>query len=49
MRESVGSVHKGCADLKTTISKQKDDIKHELANRIDVNTDNIKTEGRGKT
>ena len=38
LRESVETVHHDYADLKQTIFKQKEDLKHELVDKIDKNT-----------
>ena len=38
LRESVNTVHTDYADLKQTISKQKNDFKQELVDKIDNNT-----------
>ena len=38
LRESVETVHQDYADLKQTISKQKDDIKQDLTDKIERNT-----------
>ena len=38
LRESVETVHQDYADLKQTISKQKDDIKQDLTDKIEKNT-----------
>ena len=38
LQESVDTVHQDYADLKRTISKQKDEIKVELSDKIDQNT-----------
>ena len=37
LRESVDTIHEDYADLKQTISKQKEDLKQELADQIDRN------------
>ena len=37
LRESVETVHQDYADLKQTISKQKDDIKQDLTDKIEKN------------
>ena len=38
LRESVNTVHTDYTDLKHAISKQKEEIKHELIDKIDKNT-----------
>ena len=38
LRESVETVHHDYADLKQTIYKQKEELKHELVDKIDKNT-----------
>ena len=38
LRESVDRVHADYADLKQTISKQKDDLQQELVSKIDTNS-----------
>ena len=38
LRESVNTIHQDYADLKHTISKQKEEIKQDLADKIDKNT-----------
>ena len=38
LRESVNTVHTDYKDLKHVISKQKEEIKHELIDKIDKNT-----------
>ena len=38
LRELVNTVHNNYIDLKTTISKQKEDIKNELADKIETNS-----------
>ena len=38
LRESVDTVHADYADLKQTISKQKEEVQHELSNKIELNT-----------
>ena len=43
MRESVNTVHADYADLKQTISKQKDKVKSELAHKIESNTQQLNT------
>ena len=40
-RESVETVHHDYADLKQAISKQKEDLKHELVDKIDKNTSQL--------
>ena len=39
--ESVDTVHNDYADLKNTISRQKDELKQELATHIDINTQQL--------
>ena len=39
--ESVETVHHDYADLKQTISKQKEDLKHEFVDKIDKNTSQL--------
>ena len=41
LRESVETVHQDYADLKQTISKQKDDIKQDLTDKIEKNTSQL--------
>ena len=41
LRESVNTVHSDYKDLKQVITKQKDEIKHELINKIDKNTSKL--------
>ena len=41
LRESVNTVHSDYKDLKHVITKQKDEIKHELINKIDKNTSKL--------
>ena len=41
LRELVETVHHDYADLKQTISKQKEDLKHELVDKIDKNTSQL--------
>ena len=41
LRESVNTVHTDYKDLKHVITKQKDEIKHELINKIDKNTSKL--------
>ena len=38
LRESVNTIHQDYADLKHTISKQKEELKQDLADKIDKNT-----------
>ena len=38
LRESVETIHQDYADLKQTISKQKDNIKQDLTDKIEKNT-----------
>ena len=38
LRESVNTVHQDYADLKHTISKQKEELKQDLSDKIDKNT-----------
>ena len=41
LRESVNTIHSDYKDLKHVIMKQKDEIKHELINKIDKNTSKL--------
>ena len=41
LRESVNTVHTDYKDLKHVITKQKEEIKHELINKIDKNTSKL--------
>ena len=41
LKESVDTVHHDYADLKQTISKQKEELKQDLANKIDKNTNQL--------
>ena len=41
LRESVDTVHSDYKDLKHVITKQKEEIKHELINKIDKNTSKL--------
>ena len=41
LRESVETVHHDYVDLKQTISKQKEELKHELVDKIDKNTSKL--------
>ena len=41
LRESVDTVHHNYADLKQTISKQKEELKQDLADKIDKNTNQL--------
>ena len=41
LRESVDTVHHDYADLKQTISKQKEELKQDLADKIDKNTNQL--------
>ena len=41
LRESVNTVHSDYKDLKHVITKQKDEIKHELINKIDKNNSKL--------
>ena len=41
LRESVETVHQDYADLKQTISKEKDDIKQDLTDKIEKNTSQL--------
>ena len=41
LRESVETVHHDYTDLKQTISKQKEELKHELVDKIDKNTSQL--------
>ena len=43
LRESVNTVHADYADLKRTISKPKDEVKQELAHKIESNTQQLNT------
>ena len=42
LRKSVDTVHADYADLKKTISKQKEEVKQELAPKIESNTQQLK-------
>ena len=41
LRESVETVHHDYTDLKQTISKQKEELKNELVDKIDKNTSQL--------
>ena len=43
LRESVNTVHVDYADLKETISKQKEEVQHELSNKIESNIRQLST------
>ena len=43
LRELVNTVHADYADLKQTVSKQKDKVKYELSHKIETNAQQLTT------